>query len=76
MTDLEREIRSEIAKAVARLGGSPEFVATIRGASKKKMYDAAEQLGADRYLLATIGSRGDTLKQWNAGAAAEKMSPG
>jgi hypothetical protein len=79
MTEVEREIRSEIAKAVRHLGGSPQLVATIEGKTKDEMYDAAESLGADRYLLATIGSWGDTLtddrvlanlKKWNAAAAA------
>ena len=60
MTETEREIRSEIAKAVRQLGASPELVATIEGKTKEEMYNAAERLGADRYLLATIGSWGDT----------------
>jgi hypothetical protein len=80
MTELQREIRSEIAKAVRELGASAELVATIEGKTKDEMYDSAKQLGADRYLLATIGSWGDTiedadvlsmLREWNAGAAAE-----
>jgi len=75
MTDIEREIRSEIAKAVRDLGGSPEIVSTIEGKTKAEMYDGAESLGADRYLLAAIGSWGDTLtdqqvlqelRAWNA----------
>jgi hypothetical protein len=36
MTLTEREIRSEIAKADAHLGGSPELVATIEGKPKRK----------------------------------------
>ncbi len=79
MTKIEREIRSEIAKAVQHLGGSAELVATIEGKTKEEMYDAAEQLNADHYLLASIGLWGDTLeddqvlanlRKWNAGAAA------
>src|SRR6266478_9779002 len=79
MTELEREIRSEITRAVQQLGGSPELVATIEGKTKEETYDAAEQLNADRCLLETIGSWGDTmedeevlanLRKWNAGAAA------
>jgi hypothetical protein len=44
------------------------------------MYDAAESLGADRYLLATIDSWGDpltndrvlaNLTKWNAAVTAE-----
>ena len=85
MTEIEREIRSEIAKAVRELGGSAELVATIEGKTKEEMYDAAERLGADRYLLAAMGSWRGTLtdkqvladlREWNAGGAAEKTSPG
>jgi hypothetical protein len=75
MTEIEREIRSEIAKAVRDLGGSPRLVATIEGKTKQQMYKAAERLGGDRYLLAAIGSWRDTmddedvlrdLRDWNA----------
>lgn len=61
MTETEREIRSEIAKAIQSLGASPELVATIEGKTKLQMYHAATRLGADRYLLAAIGSWGDTM---------------
>jgi len=54
-------IQSEIAKAIRDLGGSPELVATIEGKTKEQMYRAAERLGADRHLLAAIGSWGDTM---------------
>src|ERR1700688_1938419 len=60
MTKIERQIRSEIAKAVRHLGGSADLVATIEGKTKEQMYDAAEGLNADRELLALIGSWGDT----------------
>jgi hypothetical protein len=66
-TERERESRSEIAKAVRELGGSAELVATIEGKTKQQMYRAAEQLGADRYLLAAIGSGGKpwtTRRSW------------
>ena len=85
MTELEQLIRCELYKAVESLGGPPELLAAINGATKDEIRSAAEQLNADRYLLATIGSWGDTmddeevladLRKWNAGAAAEKMSPG
>jgi hypothetical protein len=75
MTEVEREIRSEIAKAVRSLGGPARLVATIEGKTKDEMYRAAEQLGADRFLLAAIGSWRDTmgdedalreLRDWNA----------
>jgi hypothetical protein len=82
MTEVGREIRSEIAKAVQQLSGSPEFVATVEGKTKDEMYEAAERLGADHQLLATIHSWGDNLtdeqvlfylREWNRGAArAEK----
>lgn len=62
MTDIEQLIRREIYKALESLGGRPEtLAATISGASKEEMSRAAESLGADRFLLAAIGSWGDTL---------------
>jgi hypothetical protein len=87
MTEIEQAIKAELrTHTLERLGGEPELLAaTINGASKDEIRAAAEQLNADRYLLATIGRWGDTLDdeevlanlgEWNAGAAAEKMSPG
>jgi hypothetical protein len=62
MAPIDQLIRREIYKAIESLGGPPELLAaTISGASKEVMYDAAVQLGADRYRLASIGSWGDTL---------------
>jgi hypothetical protein len=81
-------IRREIAKAVEWLGGSPKLVAGLRGASRRRMYDTLELLGADRELLATVGSWLDTgtdeevlatLRAWNqraVGDALEKVRLG
>ena len=81
MTPIKQLIRCELYKAVESLGGPPELLAaTINGASKEQIYDAAARLGADSRLLATIAAWGDTLadeevlvdlREWNAGAAAE-----
>jgi hypothetical protein len=75
-------IRREILKAVQWLGGSPKLLASLRGASKRQLYDALELRGADRELLATVGSWLDTwtddqvlaaLREWNARAAADTI---
>lgn len=72
---IEILIRCEILKAVEWLGGPPKLVASLRGASKRRLYDALELLGADRELLVTVGSWLDTwtddevlttLREWNA----------
>jgi hypothetical protein len=79
---IEILIRREILKAIEWLGGSPKLVASLRGASKRRLYDALELLGADRELLATVGSWLDTwtddqvlaaLREWNARAAADTL---
>jgi hypothetical protein len=79
---IEILIRREILKAVEWLGASPKLVASLRGASKRRLYDALELLGADRELLATVGSWLDTwtddevltaLREWNARAAADTL---
>jgi hypothetical protein len=79
---IEVLIRREILKAIEWLGGSPKLVASLRGASKRRLYDALELLGADRELLATVGSWLDTwtddqvlaaLREWNARAAADTL---
>ena len=57
---IEILIRREILKAVEWLGGAPELLASLRGASKRRRYDALESLGADRELLGTVGSWLDT----------------
>jgi len=81
MIAIEQLIRRELYKALESLGGPPALLAaTISGATKNEMSAAAERLGADRHLLAAIGSWGDSqddeqtladLRLWNAGAAAE-----
>jgi len=79
---IEILIRREILKAIEWLGGSPEFLASLRGASKRRLYDALESLGAARELLATVGSWLDTwtdeqvldeLQRWNRDAAADAL---
>jgi len=79
---IEILIRREILKVVEWLGGSPKLVASLRGARKRRLYDALELLGADRELLATVGSWLDTwtddqvltaLREWNARAAADTL---
>ena len=62
MTETEREIRSEIAKAVRQLGASPELVATIEGKTKEEMYNAAERrVPTATYLRPS--ARGATLRK-------------
>src|SRR6185437_15376397 len=53
-------IRCEILKAVEWLGGSPELLTGLRGAPKRRLYDALESLSADRELLGAVGSWLDT----------------
>jgi hypothetical protein len=66
-------ITAEIARAVRTLGGNPD---TLDLTDTWQINRALEFLGADIYLLATIGSWGDTLldnvildelRTWNAG---------
>jgi len=75
-------IRREIAKAVERLGGSPKLTASLRGAPRRRLYDALELLGAERELLITVGSWLDTwtdeevlaaLRDWNRRAAGDVL---
>jgi hypothetical protein len=75
MTEIEQLIRGEIYKAIESLGGPPELLAAINGASKEELYEAAERLGADRYLPAAIGTWAEPLsdelvlqdlRDWNA----------
>ena len=77
---IEVLIRREIAKAIERLGGSPKLVASLRGASRRRLHGALELLGADRELLATVRSWQDggtdenvlaTLRAWNGRAAGD-----
>ena len=71
--DLNEAILDELCKAAERLGGDGE---QIRALPRAKIYDALEDLGADRHLLAAAGSWGDTLnddqvlaslQRWNRG---------
>ena len=79
---IEILIRREIAKAIERLGGSPKLMASLRGASKRRLHGALELLGADHELLATVrswhGTRADeevlaTLRAWNGRAAGDVL---
>lgn len=58
MTEIEKAIRYEICKALEHLGGPPKLLEAIRDGSKEALYEAAERLGADRQLLATVGGSG------------------
>jgi hypothetical protein len=71
--DQHNAILDELCKAAERLGGDAE---QIRGLPRAQIYDALEDLGADRFLLAFVGSWGDTLddaqvlaslQRWNRG---------
>jgi hypothetical protein len=79
---LEILIRRAIPKALEWLGGGPELVANLRGATKRQLYDALASLNADRELLGTVGSWLDTwtdvevltaLREWNSAAAADAL---
>jgi hypothetical protein len=85
MTDLDHAIRLYITKAIELLGAAPAQLAALDGAGKDALYAAAEHLGADCFLPATIGSWGDTredeevledLRQWTAGEAQEQVARG
>jgi len=73
-------IRAEILKAMEWLGASPDQLATFEGMPRMQLYDAAERLGADRYLLAYIGSWAEDdidtladLRHWNEEEQAEAL---
>jgi hypothetical protein len=79
---IEILIRREILKAAEWLGGSPELLASLRGASKCQLYDALESLTADRELLATVGAWLETwtndevlagLREWNTRVIADAL---
>jgi hypothetical protein len=70
---MSNPILDELCHAAERLGGNAE---RIRALSRAEIYDALEDLDADRYLLAVVGSWGDTLdddqvlaslQRWNRG---------
>jgi hypothetical protein len=56
--DQHKAILDEVCKAAERLGGDRE---RIRALPRARLYDALEDLGADRYLLSFVGSWGDTM---------------
>jgi hypothetical protein len=69
---LERAIKAEMRNALSKLDAQPKLVARIDAADTldaATLYRAAEDLGADRVLLAIIGSRGDTIGDEEAVAA-------
>lgn len=70
--DLTAEILNEMALAVRKLGGNP---ATVQYTDTHEVNRVLAFLGADIYLLNTVGSWGDTqsdeqtlseLRDWNA----------
>jgi hypothetical protein len=61
--DLNDAILDEMCKAAERLGGDGE---EIRALPQARIYDALDDLGADRYLLAVVGSWGDTGRRSGA----------
>jgi hypothetical protein len=73
--DLTAEITEEIAHAIRALGGDPE---TLDLTETWVVNRTLEFLGADIYLMATVGSWRDTmpdeiildeLRTWNAGGS-------
>ena len=75
-------IRCEILKAAEWLGGAPTLLTRLRGAPKRRLYDALESLGAGRELLRAVGAWLDTwtddevlavVREWNGRAAAEAI---
>jgi hypothetical protein len=79
--NLTAEILKEIACAIRKLGGNPD---TLDLTDTWQVNRTLEFLGADIYLMATIGSWGDTLpdeeilanlKTWNEdGSLAPEVS--
>jgi len=73
-------VRAEILKAMQWLGASPDQLAMLESAPRMQLYDEAEKLGADRYLLAYIGSWAEddvdtlaNLRHWNEAEQAEAL---
>jgi len=73
--DVTAAIQREIATAISRLGGDP---AGVNLADPWAVNRVLEFLGADKYLLCTVGSWRDTLpdeqvlkelREWNAGGS-------
>lgn len=71
--DHQGAILEELCKAAERLGGDGD---RIRALPRAEIYDAFEDLEADRFLLGIVGSWGDTLndeqvlaglQRWNRG---------
>jgi hypothetical protein len=69
----DRAIRDEVAAAAEHLGADGE---EFRALARARLYEALEDLGADGFLLAAVGSWGDTLtdgealdqlRRWNRG---------
>jgi hypothetical protein len=70
---MEEAILDELCRAAERLGADGE---RIRALPRAEIYDALEDLEADRFLLGIVGSWGDTLnddqvlvalQRWNRG---------
>jgi hypothetical protein len=58
MTQTERNIRTELRRALKRLGG---FLPSTEGWESRRFYYALERRGASHRLLAVVGSWKDTL---------------
>jgi hypothetical protein len=52
---MKAEIMGEVARALKRLGSKEA------PRNRREAYDALSRAGADRFLLATVGSWGDTI---------------
>jgi hypothetical protein len=74
--EIDAGIVAEIEKALRALGGSAVLVDRASAMMPRALYEEMERLGADPYLLAIVGSWGDTLddaavldmlRDWNAG---------
>jgi hypothetical protein len=79
MTEIERDIRSEIVKAFGWLDAPPELLDTVTEAAKKQLSRAATEIGCDRDLTYILDSWADetksehdvlaSLQAWNRSAA-------
>jgi hypothetical protein len=73
--ELDHAIRTEIARAAVGLGASGAEAERIAGGSRAEIYRALAGLGADRLLLALVGTWRDSddevgvlnsLREWSA----------
>jgi hypothetical protein len=69
----DEAILDELCKAAERLGADGD---RIRALPRAELYDALEDLEADRFLLAIVGSWGDTLSDDQVLAAVQRWNRG